>query len=171
MDTKLLNQTANEWITQKENSPFISGNIQVKVRIESDTKDKIETAIEYILLHEVGHILSVQKKIVPDFREEYRNFSEFEFSKGIWKTEDVSYLDSFFPLRKEIKFYTSKPIELSKNWDSIYPTLEKLHFLLFILLQMLTIFLQTLLYPTCIQNYKRRPGTWKSFKTKKEFLG
>ncbi|ASV07281.1 hypothetical protein B2G47_17240 [Leptospira interrogans serovar Canicola] len=128
LDTKLLNQTANEWITQKENSPFISGNIQVKVRIESDTKDKIETAIEYILLHEVGHILSVLKKIVPDFREEYRNFSEFEFSKGIWKTEDVSYLDSFFPLRKEIKFYTSKPIELSKNWDSIYPTLEKTPF-------------------------------------------
>ncbi|EMM89891.1 hypothetical protein LEP1GSC145_0021, partial [Leptospira interrogans serovar Djasiman str. LT1649] len=58
----------------------------------------------------------------------YRNFSEFEFSKGIWKTEDVSYLDSFFPLRKEIKFYTSKPIELSKNWDSIYPTLEKTPF-------------------------------------------
>lgn len=56
LDTKLLNQTANEWITQKENSPFISGNIQVKVRIESDTKDKIETAIEYILLHSYNFV-------------------------------------------------------------------------------------------------------------------
>ncbi|EMJ91812.1 hypothetical protein [Leptospira alstonii] len=128
LDTDLLTQTANRWITKKENSPFASGNVQIQVRIESDSRDDISTAIEYILLHEVGHIIGVQKKIVPDFREKNRNFSTFEFSKGIWETENVSYLDSSFPIRKEIRFYSSQPIDLKNNWMKIYPALEKTPF-------------------------------------------
>ncbi|AVV79281.1 Uncharacterized protein XB15_01504 [Leptospira santarosai] len=128
LDTDMLTQTANEWITKKENSPFVPGNVQIKVKIESDDSNRIPEAIEYILLHEVGHILSVQKGIVPDFREKHRNFSTFEFSKGIWEEENVSSWDSSFPLRKKIKFYSSKPIELSNNWNRIYPILENTPF-------------------------------------------
>ncbi|URD69211.1 hypothetical protein [Leptospira borgpetersenii] len=128
LDTGMLTQTANEWITKKENSPFSPGNIQINVRIESDARNRIPEAIEYILLHEVGHIVSVQKGIVPDFREKYRNFNTFEFSKGIWEVENVSSWDLSFPLRKEIKFYSSKPINLENNWKKIYPVLENTPF-------------------------------------------
>ncbi|QDK27690.1 MULTISPECIES: hypothetical protein [Leptospira] len=128
LDTGMLTQTANEWITKKENSPFFPGSVQINVRIESDTRNRIPEAIEYILLHEVGHIVSVQKGIVPDFREKYRNFNTFEFSKGIWEVENVSSWDSSFPLRKEIKFYSSKPIDLENNWKKIYPVLENTPF-------------------------------------------
>ncbi|EMY79715.1 hypothetical protein LEP1GSC060_0473 [Leptospira weilii serovar Ranarum str. ICFT] len=128
LDTNLLTRTANRWITKKENSPFASGNVQIQVRIESDSEDDLSRAIEYILLHEVGHIIGVQKKIVPDFREKYRNFRTFEFSKGIWETENVSDLDSTFPIRKEIRFYSSQPIELENNWKKIYPALEQTPF-------------------------------------------
>lgn len=113
---------------KKENSPFSPGNVQINVKIESDARNRIPEAIEYILLHEVGHIVSVQKGIVPDFREKYRNFNAFEFSKGIWEVENVSSWDSSFPLRKEIKFYSSKPIDLENNWKKIYPVLENTPF-------------------------------------------
>ncbi|XDD51356.1 hypothetical protein AB3N59_06260 [Leptospira sp. WS92.C1] len=123
LDTEMLNQTANDWITAKENSPFRSGSVDLKLKIERDPKNDIVSALEYILLHEVGHILSVTQKIVPDFRDKNRNFSKHEFSKGIWETETESLLDPDFPFRKRIRFYTKEPIDLSSNWDRIYPIL------------------------------------------------
>ncbi|PJZ29580.1 hypothetical protein [Leptospira kmetyi] len=129
LDTGMLTQKANVWISKKENSPFApSAAAQVRVRIEPDQNDTIETAIEYILLHEFGHVLSVSKKIVPDFRERNRNFSIFEFSNGVWETENDSVFDSDFPMRKKLKFYSSRPIDLASNWKNIYPPLEKTSF-------------------------------------------
>lgn len=128
LDTGMLTRTANNWISKKENSPFAPGKIRVQVRIEPDQNDSIEAALEYILLHEFGHILSVAKKIVPDFREKNRNFSIFEFSNGVWETENDSVFDKTFSMRKKLKFYSSQPIDLGSNWKNIYPILEKTSF-------------------------------------------
>ncbi|TGK26855.1 hypothetical protein EHQ05_10090 [Leptospira yasudae] len=128
LDTGMLNKTANDWITQKENSSFVPGTLKLNVRIESESNDTIETALEYILLHEIGHILSVQKKIVPDFREKNRDFSTFEFSNGVWVNENDSVFDDSFPARKKIRFYSSQPISFDSEWAGIYPVLEKTPF-------------------------------------------
>ncbi|WP_425529242.1 hypothetical protein [Leptospira stimsonii] len=128
LDTGMLTQTANEWITKKENSPFHSGKTKVSVEIESPLGDDLAHTTEYILLHEIGHLISVREKIVPDFRDKIRDFSTFEFSNGIWKGELDSILDSQFPLRKKIRFYTTKPMDLDSNWNQIYPILEKTPF-------------------------------------------
>ncbi|AOP34697.1 hypothetical protein A0128_13050 [Leptospira tipperaryensis] len=124
LDTEMLTQTANEWITKKENSPFRSPNTQIAVQIESELGDSIESATEYILLHEVGHLVSVREKIVPDFREIKRDFSTFEFSNGIWSSELESSFDSRFPLRKKVRFYTNDPMDLETHWNEIYPVLK-----------------------------------------------
>ncbi|MCG6194021.1 hypothetical protein LFX25_12285 [Leptospira sp. FAT2] len=128
LDTGMLTKTANDWITQKENSSFAPGTLKLNVKIESDSNDTIETALEYILLHEIGHILSVQKRIVPDFREKNRDFSTFEFSNGVWVNENDSVFDDSFPMRKKIRFYSSQPISFDSEWGGIYPVLEKTPF-------------------------------------------
>lgn len=124
LDTGMLTQTANDWITKKENSPFRSDNVKISVQIESALGDDIERATEYILLHEIGHLISIREKIVPDFREKNRDFSTFEFSNGVWKEELESLYDSQFPLRKKIRFYSAKPMDLDSTWNQIYPILE-----------------------------------------------
>lgn len=128
LDSGMLNRNANDWITRKENSAFRSQEIELAVEIEKRTDNDVEAALEYILLHELGHIISVQRKIVPDFRNRDRDFSGFEFSAGIWNTETESLLDSGFPQRKRIKFYTDRPLDLASNWESIYPALTSTPF-------------------------------------------
>ncbi|MBM9577031.1 hypothetical protein JWG45_07670 [Leptospira sp. 201903070] len=128
LDTEMLKQTANRWITKKENSPFRSRKTKISVQIESAAEDDMERATEYILLHEIGHLVSVREKTVPDFRLKVRDFSTFEFSNGIWTGESESRYDSVFPLRKKIRFYTDEPLDLENNWNQIYPTLIKTPF-------------------------------------------
>ncbi|MBM9500425.1 hypothetical protein JWG44_09225 [Leptospira sp. 201903071] len=128
LDTEMLKQTANDWITKKENSPFRSKNTKISVQIESASRNDIEHATEYILLHEIGHIVSVREKIVPDFRSKERDFSTFEFSNGVWSGESESSFDSVYPLRKKVKFYTNEPMDLETNWNQIYPALAKTPF-------------------------------------------
>ncbi|MDV6237473.1 hypothetical protein CH379_017705 [Leptospira ellisii] len=123
LDSGMLNRNANDWITRKENSAFRSRGIELSVEIEKKTENDVEAALEYILLHELGHIISVQRKIVPDFRNRNRDFSGFEFSSGIWSTETASFFDPEFPQRKRIKFYAEQPLDLASDWESIYPIL------------------------------------------------
>jgi hypothetical protein len=62
----LAGQSANAWATWKENTPFAeSAEYRLDARIEADGKDNRRNAIQYILLHELGHILSIGGAIHP----------------------------------------------------------------------------------------------------------
>ncbi len=57
----LAQRNANEWATWKESSPFrAGGDTHLIATIESADNDNRKNAIQYILLHEFGHVLSVR---------------------------------------------------------------------------------------------------------------
>jgi len=62
----LAGQRANAWATWKENTPFAPGaGYRLEARIEADGNDNRRNAIQYILLHELGHVLSIGADIHP----------------------------------------------------------------------------------------------------------
>ncbi|WP_243402104.1 hypothetical protein [Leptospira haakeii] len=128
LDANTLNRNANDWISYKENSTFQKGNINIRIKIEEEKQNTKANALRYILLHEFGHILSETENIGPSFFSPKRSYSNYEFYKGIWKSEKVSYLDdSVFTIRPQIRFY-SESISLDENWEKIYPILSKTPF-------------------------------------------
>ena len=60
MNTAALARTANEWISWRERSAFRSNEtLQVKVTLEAPEADTQENALEFLFLHELGHILGM----------------------------------------------------------------------------------------------------------------
>ncbi|HNI89599.1 MAG TPA: hypothetical protein PKX55_15690, partial [Leptospiraceae bacterium] len=131
IDSNVIQQKANDWITFKENSVFDKSNTELKIQIEDDKNNTLENALRYILLHEIGHILSNVYRITPDARNKTLDYSNHSFLNKIWKTETDSYYDSSeFPFRKNISFYAApdKKINLDTDWKKIYPVLLKYRF-------------------------------------------
>ncbi len=67
LDVDPLKRAANEWATWKESSAF-SGNISYRLEAvieEKESDDRIQ-AIQYILLHEIGHMVGFAKEAHPN---------------------------------------------------------------------------------------------------------
>ncbi len=131
IDGDMIYKKANSWISYKESSVFQSKkDSSLEVTIADSEHNTEEYALNYILLHELGHILSQTLSVLPDQRNKYRNFSEFEFTKKIWYNEDVSvYDDTSFPQRNKILFYSDNSnFEIDSNAEEIYNSLEKTSF-------------------------------------------
>ena len=131
IDGDVIYKKANEWISYKESSVFqntVSSSIAITIADSSNNTE--EYALNYILLHELGHIISQTLSVLPDQRDKYRDFTKYEFTKDIWLNEDVSrYDDTLFPNRNKIKFYSTNPeFEIDSNAEDIYNSLNKTSF-------------------------------------------
>lgn len=126
LDVELL-QNANEWITYKENTVFSLENLSLKIQIERDKENLLHNGIDYILLHELGHIIAVVEGFVPRLDVDFRDFKKAEFTKYDWQEETKSFHDLKIPKRAEIKFY-SKPKLIDGDVLPIYTALEETPF-------------------------------------------
>src|SRR5437868_2220616 len=113
LDAAVLERlTANEWATWKERSPFRpDASCELEARIEANTQDSRRNAIQYILLHELGHVLSIGNDVHPPWTVEPRDGGPDEaypFFQLSWRTEGnkhVTLFDESFPLRSEVAYY------------------------------------------------------------------
>lgn len=129
IDANMIEKSANDWITAKENTAFNSKKLKLRIEIEDSDANNPENALRYIFLHEFGHIISVVKEIAPDFREKRRDFASFPFFRNNWKNENSSLTDdSIFRKRPELKFYSDKKINLDQNWEQVYKDLAHTSF-------------------------------------------
>lgn len=124
LDLGLL-KNANDWISYKENTVFALKELSLKIQI--DKENSLSHGIDYILLHELGHIVSVVEGYVPDFISEYRDFQSASFTKYDWLEETKSIHDAKIYKRSEIRFY-SKPTLTDLDIFSVYSSLEQTPF-------------------------------------------
>lgn len=111
----LAGRTANEWATWKESSPFAPDPVwTLEARIERGAQDNRRQAIQYILLHELGHVLSIGRTFHPSWtitpKEAAPTVEGYPFFKLSWKVdakEDryVSLFDGAFALRADVAYY------------------------------------------------------------------
>ena len=132
----LSNYTANGWAAWKERTPFIADpQYQLDAIIEAGGQDNRKNAIQYILLHELGHILSIGKKIHPQWGQQKNKTSldRFPFSLLSWEygnQNDNHYISRFeaqFPLRKNIVYYFGAKLNGDQMLDA-YRQLEETNF-------------------------------------------
>ena len=134
LDVVSLNKKANKWATWRENSPFaMRGMFVIEAEIEPKANDNRKAAIQYILLHEVGHLVGVAKGAHPNWFEG-GNPQKWPFTKLSWLTlergfKGKSKFDETFTNRDKIKFYSFRDAPLSsKEIDETYWQLLKTDF-------------------------------------------
>jgi hypothetical protein len=135
----LARHRANAWATWKENTPFRpGGGWTLEARIEKDASDDRRGAIRYILLHELGHVLSINRDVHPrwDARPadtpENARFPFFELSWTIDRKADkyVSKFEAHMPMRGQVAYYLGAKLDaadMAPAYDALrttnFPTL------------------------------------------------
>lgn len=121
LDVDVLSKlTANAWATWKENTPFKpDGRFRLEARIEDDSQDNRKNAIRYILLHELGHVLSIGEKIHPPWDTNPRDLKGYAFTQLSWQIAPPKYeyktiYDDKFLLRKEVVYYLGAALPASQ---------------------------------------------------------
>jgi hypothetical protein len=132
----LAPRTANQWATWKENSPFRADNeTTLQATIETADNDNRKNAIQYILLHEFGHVYSVGHTFHPSWRvEDLANvdLSAYPFTSLSWHSDKQQnkYLSDFeqrFPLRRQVVYYLTPKLD-AKQMPDVYTQLEQTSF-------------------------------------------
>jgi hypothetical protein len=89
-DLDMINVPANVWATRKEETAFEYNRYDyLEMRIEDDLNNTSANAFQFILLHELGHVVSIWLQPHPPFygpKEKKKNVEEYPFSKISWKT-------------------------------------------------------------------------------------
>jgi hypothetical protein len=132
----LSKSTANDWATWKERTPFVANpRYKLDATIENNGHDNRKNAIQYILLHELGHILSIGEKIHPPWGQQQNKISldGYPFAELSWKTGNqgdslyVSRFETAFPLRKNIVYYFGAKLN-GDQMTTAYDQLEATNF-------------------------------------------
>jgi hypothetical protein len=137
LDAAVLGKfTANAWATWKENTPFRpGGGWTLEARIEEDAANDRRSAIRYILLHELGHVLAINRDVHPNWTlrpnevpaSERFPFFELSWSIDRGKNAYVSLFDADFPQRSSVAYYRQAKLE-AKDLVPAYDALQKTNF-------------------------------------------
>jgi hypothetical protein len=84
-----VSRRANEWATWKENTPFSrAGSRTLEVKIAEPDDDTRSNAIQFLLLHEFGHVLTAGRRFLPIWwlpPEFMTSTSDYEFLQLGWR--------------------------------------------------------------------------------------
>jgi hypothetical protein len=137
LDAAVLGKfTANAWATWKENTPFRPGaGWTLEARIEEKAHDDRRGAIRYILLHELGHVLSINRGVHPRWDmppgevPASARFPFFELSWTIDRAEGryASRFDADFPARRSVAYYVGAKLDAA-DMAPAYDALQRTNF-------------------------------------------
>lgn len=137
LDSAVLSgHKANAWATWKENTPFKpQAGFELVAQIEGGADDNRKNAIQYILLHELGHVLSIGEKIHPPWTidtKDVQETGEFPYFSLSWAPPEgsdsyASLFDGGFPQRKDVRYYFGAKLSAAQMVDT-YDKLESTDF-------------------------------------------
>jgi len=120
IDVTAMNRTANQWATWKESSPFkLANDTNLSAIIENQANDNRKNAIQYILLHEFGHILNIGSPLLPKWGLNPRDLQilpSMRFFSSSWKIVEnqfISRFDEGWPHREKVHYYSSPDRQLN----------------------------------------------------------
>ena len=124
---------ANAWATWKENTPFKTwtpGAQTLSATIAAPADNNRKSAIQYILLHELAHVISVGRNVHPNWdapppvQSRIGRYPFFDLSWSIDASNRayLSHFDAPWPQRKDVIYY--RPPKLAK--DGMVPTYQNL---------------------------------------------
>jgi hypothetical protein len=132
----LARRRANEWATWKESSPFRDDGVhRLEAVIEDGARDDRMHAIQYILLHEFGHVLSVGERFHPSWNAataQLGSTAEFVFFELSWtvarpQARYATRFDTELPERPNVVYYFGPKLD-GAQMASTYEHLERTNF-------------------------------------------
>ncbi len=132
----LETSTANAWATWKENTPFKpEPGWRLAVTIEKPGNDNRKNAIQYILLHELGHVLSIGEHFHPRWDVEQKDAgaaADYPFFALSWavapdQSRYPTQFDRAFPERKHVVYYFGAKLD-AKQMPRVYDGLARTNF-------------------------------------------
>ena len=132
----LMKQKANDWASWKENTPFMpSPEFRLTAEIATASQNNRKNAIQYILLHELAHVISIGGTIHPRWDiapKDVPSLSSYSFFKLSWgRSKDgnsyESLFDKDFPQRKDVVYYFGARLAAGQMLR-IYEILERTNF-------------------------------------------
>lgn len=128
---------ANAWATWKENTPFKMGpqnGDTLTATIAAPKNNDRKSAIQYVLLHELAHVISVGRKVHPVWGEKVAQptpdvypFFDLSWIANPSRTAYVSVFDATWPQRKDVAYYLGAKLQAS-DMVSTYQGLAKTNF-------------------------------------------
>jgi hypothetical protein len=132
----LARQRANAWSTWKENTPFRpAAGYSLSAVIETPAQDNRKNAIQYILLHEIAHVLSIGANFHPLWAIEPKDVDpagDFPFFRLSWTVDRkenhyATPFDAEFPGRRDVHYYFGARLS-GDRMASTYDLLERTNF-------------------------------------------
>ena len=129
----LSSRPANAWATWKENTPFApEAGWALSAQIEAPERDTQKYAIQYILLHELGHAISVGNAIHPSWSQPPpRNSAGYAYFNLSWTVSPQgqyeSQFENDFPQRRDVVYYFGAKLPASQM-APVYQALERTNF-------------------------------------------
>ncbi|HVT34564.1 MAG TPA: hypothetical protein VHE37_03195 [Nevskiaceae bacterium] len=134
LDAQMLSQRkANAWASWKENTPFTpEDGWALHAEIERPEQDNERSAIQYILLHELGHAISVGRHLHPaGSRPPPKTTGDFAFFELSWKVlpqgEYESLFSADFPQRRDVTYYFGARLAASQMLP-VYQALQRTNY-------------------------------------------
>jgi hypothetical protein len=132
LDVGSLAQRANEWATWRERSPFADhSQVELVATIEPTQTNDRSRAIQYILLHEIGHLVGAAQ----EHHGSWRGTSDpaaFPFSALSWTRvngKTVANTEDRFRTRAAVNFYKFAAAKLtSRDIEPVYRQLVESDF-------------------------------------------
>jgi hypothetical protein len=111
-----MNRSANEWATWKENTPFADpGDYALELEIQDSAGDNRKNAIQFLLLHEFGHVITGCRGFLPDWwidPQTLRSGDDYPFLRLSWQINEekkiVPRAAEDFSLRSQLGFYEDR---------------------------------------------------------------
>jgi glutathione synthase/RimK-type ligase-like ATP-grasp enzyme len=130
-----LHRKANEWASWRDNTPFIpTPGFRLETFIAEEAEDNRKSALQYLLLHEFGHVLAAGLEFMPDHWQDQSLIKEtmsYSFLPLSWEVQADSKIASLarddFPFRQKVAYY-SVPQILGSHAPAIYQDLGKTAF-------------------------------------------
>lgn len=132
----LSKRSANEWASWKERSPFRpDSRFQLDATIEDAQGDTRKNAIQYILLHELGHVISVGERFHPRWTVPVKKITStngYRFFELSWAIDPgreryASRFDDAFPDRRHIVYYFGAKLD-GAVMPAVYSQLTQTNF-------------------------------------------
>jgi hypothetical protein len=138
LDAAVLTRSANAWASWKENTPFAPDpDFTLQAVIEPADDDNRRQALQYIVLHELGHVASVGQSFHPRWDEWDCAASppeQFPFFQLSWQLKDaqgcqvISRFDrSGFRFRSKVVYYFGAKLPAMAS-PEFYSQLAKTNF-------------------------------------------
>ena len=120
VDAELMaRRRANAWATWKETLPFAGSEAgRLAVTIEPPDGDRRSNALQFILLHEIGHVLAGGSSLLPDWwvsRDRLEPAAAYSFLDLSWQIDAAKCIQprpAFdFPQRAKLAYYRDAPLD------------------------------------------------------------